>query len=383
MKGFCLAGLLSLITGCGVVSDYLAGTDNSAPPVELVDFNPTLSIQTLWSVRAGEGSEEQYLKLAPLVADGKVYVADREGRVGAYDAATGNSLWQAETESPISGGPGGGEGLILVGTRNAEVLALNETNGQVVWRAAVSSEVLTPPRAASGIVVARTVDGRLFGLDAQTGNRLWVYDSIVPVLTLRGISAPVLIDDKVIAGFANGKLAALTLSEGKLLWETSIAEPGGRTELERLVDISGEPRIADGIVYVAAFQGGVAAVEIDSGRVLWSREISSTAGLDIDAEQLYVSDENDQVLTLQRRDGGALWKQEKLQARAITAPVAYGDYVVVGDFEGYLHWMAQDDGRFVARVRVDDEGIIATPIVIDDTLYVTGRSGILTALRAS
>ncbi|MFP5344188.1 MAG: outer membrane protein assembly factor BamB [Gammaproteobacteria bacterium] len=263
------------------------------------------------------------------------------------------------------------------------MLALDEIKGGVTWRVRVSSEVLSPPRVAQGIVVVRCVDGRLFGLNAGDGSRIWVYDSAAPALTLRSTSAPLIVGDKVIAGFANGKLAAVSLQEGKLLWETAIAEPRGRTELERLVDISGDPQEYDGVVYAASFQGRIAAVQADSGQLLWARDLSSHAGIAVDERYVYVTDAQSQVYALDRRDGRSLWKQDKLRARALSAPAALGEYIAVGDFEGYLHWMARDDGRFVARVRVDDNGIIATPVVSADTLYVNGKGGVLAAFRLS
>ncbi|MEO5703045.1 MAG: outer membrane protein assembly factor BamB [Gammaproteobacteria bacterium] len=379
----CAVVLVSLVIGgCGTVGNFLAGKDNSAPPAALTKLESTVAVQTLWSKDVGSGSEEKYIKLPPVVAGDKVFTADRKGRVSAYGTASGQLLWETQTKAPISGGPGSGDGLVLVGTSEGEVIALNAGTGEIAWRSQVSSEILAPPHATQGVVVARTIDGKLFGLDAKQGTRIWVYEQSVPALTLRGTSAPLLVGDRVIAGFANSKLAAITLNEGKLLWEASVAEPRGRTELERLVDISGEMQVADGTIYVASFQGRVAAVDIESGRARWARNMSSNAGIGVGAGNLYVTDDQSHVWALDRRDGGTLWKQTKLQARSATAPAVIGNYVVVGDFEGYLHWMSQEDGSFVARIRIDDDGIIAAPVVVEDTLYVSGKGGVLAALRA-
>jgi len=379
----CAALLASLVAGgCGTVGDFFAGKDNSTPPSPLVTLQSSVAVQTLWSRDVGSGSEEQYIKLMPRVEGDKVFAADRKGRVSAYAGATGQPLWESQTKARISGGPGSGEGLVLVGTSEGEVIALNAGSGELVWNTQVSSEILAAPRAAQGVVVARTIDGKLFGLDAKTGARIWVYEQTVPALTLRGTSPPLVVDEKVIVGFANSKIAAITLSEGKLLWEASVAEPRGRTELDRLVDISGEMQVADAIIYVASFQGRVAAVDLESGRVQWARNMSSNAGIGIDKDNLYVTDDQGNVWALDRRDGGTLWKQDKLQARSVTAPAAIGNHVVVGDFAGYLHWMSREDGSFAARVRIDDKGIIAPPVAVDDTLYVSGKSGVLAALRA-
>ncbi len=369
------------VSGCGTVNDFLRGKDNTEPAAPLVVFQNSVQVQTVWSARVGSGSDDEYFKLTPNVANGKVFAADRKGRISAYDAVTGRALWSMESKVPVSGGPGSGDGVVLVGTSDGEVLALEEDSGALRWRASVSSEVLSAPTAAHGVVVVRTVDGKLLGLDVHEGKRLWAHDSTVPALILRSTSAPVIVDDKVLGGFASGRLVALALSDGRVLWETVIAEPHGRSELERLVDISAEPRVVDKTVYVSSYQGRIAALDIESGRLIWTRDMSSYAGLSVDERAVYVTDDKGQVFSLDRRDGRALWKQDKLRARAVTAPAVYKDYVVVGDFEGYLHWMARDDGGFVARVRVDEAGIITPPTVVGDMFYVNGKGGVLAALR--
>ncbi len=378
MKRLLILGAL-LLTGCAKVTDYFAGKSNAEPPAPLPALQVTLDVKALWTNRAGSGADKYYVKLAPALANGRIIAAAREGRVSAFDAARGQRLWETDVKALLAGGVGSGAGLALVGTNEAEVVALDENKGGVTWRARVSSEVLSPPRVAHGVVVVRCVDGRLSGLSAADGARIWVYDSAAPALTLRSTSAPLIVGDKVIAGFANGKLAAVSLQEGKLLWETAIAEPRGRTELERLVDISGDPQEYDGVVYAASFQGRIAAVQADSGQILWTRELSSHAGIAVDERYVYVTDAQSQVYALDRRDGHSLWKQDKLRARALGAPVVVGEHIAVGDFEGYLHWMARDDGRFVARTRVDDNGVIATPVAADNVLYVNGKGGVLAA----
>lgn len=374
--------VLLSISGCGTVQEYLSGKDNSDPPAKLNKMENTLAVQTLWSEDVGVGTDERYIKLLPSVQGNKIFAADTKGRVIAYDTATGQTLWETPLKKTrISGGVGSGEGLVLVGTSDGEVIAFDENTGAESWRASVSSEILAVPRAANGMVVVRTIDGKLFGLSAALGKRIWAYDSNVPVLTLRGASSPIVVGDKIIDGFANGKLAALSLNEGKLLWEVTIAEARGRTEIERIVDIS-DPLVFDDTIYVASFQGRVAAVDLDSGRLRWARDMSSHAGIGVDTKNVYVTDSDSHVLALSQSDGTTLWKQDKLHARAVSGPGVYGEYVVVGDFEGQLHWLAVEDGHFVARMKVDKEGIIATPIATDEAVYVSGKSGRLVAFRA-
>ena len=368
-------------SGCGML-DVFSSSDDSEPPAELVDFEPTLKIKTLWSTSIGEGSDEQRVNLVPKVYQGRVYAADRAGEVRVLDAASGDEVWSVETDRAISAGPGVGEGVVLLGTSDAEVVALDETNGEQIWRARVSSEVLSVPQIAEGIVVVQTIDGRVAGLDSLNGERRWIYQRSVPVLTLRGTSSPVIDGLQVISGFASGKLVALSLTSGKLLWEVSVTTPSGRSELERMVDLDGDPVVRDGIVYVATFQGDLAAVTADTGVVLWRRDASSFAGMSVDWRYIYLTDVRDSVWAFDPGNGSAVWRQKKLRGRRLSAPAIFDDYILVGDYEGYLHWLHTEDGRMVARSRPGDARIRVQPKVVLDTVYVYTDEGELTALTA-
>ena len=373
----CLAGL----GGCTTVGDWISGTDNTKPPAELVDFEPRIEPAIVWRRRVGSGADKRYLKLAPAVTEGRVYAADHDGRVSCFDAETGEEIWDRSVRVPISGGPGVGEGAIYVGTSDGEVLALSEEEGEVAWRARVSSEVLARPLQAEGVVVVRTIDGKLFGLDSGDGARLWVYDRTVPVLTLRGTSSPALAEGLVVAGFDSGRLVCLALATGQGLWETSVAVPRGRSELERMVDIDADPVIAGNVVYVVSYQGRVAALDLASGEIVWRRDMSSHAGLGVDRINVYVTDENSYVWALDRRSSASVWRQTQLEARRLTPPAVFEGYVVVGDFEGYVHWLDRDDGSFAARVQVDTDGILSAPVATPFALYVYGAGGELSALQ--
>jgi len=385
-----IASFVMLISGCSTyevaqdyVLEYFDSKDNREPPAELVNFRASLKVTKLWETNVGEGTKEMYLKLTPIVTYDKIFAASADGKVSAYDTTTGKLVWETKTDTQISGGPGSGDNLVFVGTSDAEVLALEQDTGKLKWRARVSSEVLAPPRADSGVVVARTIDGKLVGLSTENGTKLWTHDRPVPVLSLRGTSAPVIYDDVLIVGFASGKLAAISLQEGKTLWETRIAIPSGRSELDRMVDIDADPIVGDGVIHVVTFQGNIATVLLKTGQVVWQRDMSSHSGIAMDERYLFVSDDESHIWALDRESSSALWKQDKLHARAITAPAVYGEYVVVGDLEGYLHWINSDDGSFAARIRVDESPIIAPPVVVDDILYVTTEQGTLAAYQAN
>ncbi|HJP34431.1 MAG: outer membrane protein assembly factor BamB [Gammaproteobacteria bacterium] len=365
------------------VSDLVAGEqDNSIPPTELIKFEPTIDVQKIWSGRFGKGVDNLFIQLIPAPYKEAIYTADRDGRMIALSAATGEELWTERGKKlRISGGPGAGDGLVFAGTSDAEVVARDAESGEEKWIVQVSSEVLAPPRAAGGTVVVRTGDGKLFGLDSETGKRKWVYDRTIPVLTLRGTSAPVIYGGIVIAGFDNGRLVALDLATGKQEWETRLAVPTGRSDLERMVDVDAEPTIADDTAYVASFQANVAAVSIVNGQLEWTRKISSYSNLAVDESRVYVTDELGNVWALDRDTGTSIWKQEGLKARRVTGPAVVGDYVVVGDFEGYLHWIDRETGDFVHRLRLDDERILVPCRRIDDILLAFSSSGVLAAFR--
>jgi len=366
---------------CGTVKGWLTEDTYVAPPAELIEFSQEFTPERVWSINNGEGAAD-YSDLGVWLQADMVIAVDHEGEVASYEATTGRQLWQVELDVPVTTGAGGGDNLILVGSKEGEILALDETTGQLLWRKRLTSEVLAPPKASHNVVVARTADGRLTGLSAEDGAILWNYQRSVPLLSLRGTGAPVVEDDKVVAGYANGKLVALSIIDGKVLWEKSIAVPRGRSELDRLVDIDATPVIKQGKVYVVSYHGNVAAVSLDTGRILWSREASSRTGLDaVVGEAVFVSDDSDYVWAYQDGSGDALWRQTRLLRRTISAPAIVGDNILVGDFEGYMHWISRADGRFVARLQVAEAAIRSKPVVKDNLVYITAVDGTLTALR--
>lgn len=384
-----IASLLIALSGCSSVREsmtesvtgWFSDKDNAEPPAKLVDFKETVAVSQRWSARVGGDSKKLYVRLQPKVDGDRIYAAGAKGRVSAFDVNSGQLLWQVDTALPLRGGPGSGDGLVLLGTADAEVVALDRNSGAERWRAKVSSEVLAAPSAAEGVAVVRSIDGRIYGLSSADGKRIWIYDSSVPVLTLRGTSTPVISNGGVIAGLANGKLVALLLKNGALLWESRIAIPSGRSELERIVDIDADPIVANGVVHVATYQGNVATVALENGRGLWNRKMSSHAGIGADSKVLYITDEDSAIWALDRRNGSSYWKLDKLRARKLSAPAAYGEYIVVGDLEGYVHFLDRKSGAFAARIRVGNSPIVAAPIVAGDTVFISSSAGELTALR--
>jgi len=383
IRTFAVLLLVLVLPGCSWLGSILGGEDNSVPPTPLTKLEDPLPLRKLWSKGIGVGYDKQFLKLVPAAADGQLLIADRKGRVVALDVLTGKENWEVMTKVPVSAGPGAGEGLVLLGTSDAEVVALDAGDGSKRWAAAVSSEVLAVPQIDLGRVIVQTVDGNITALDAENGALLWIYDRSVPVLTLRGTSTPAVDHGLVVAGFANGKLVALSADKGFVGWETNVAIPQGRTELERIVDIDGDPVIVGTAVYVTTYQGRIAVIDLQSGNSGWKRDMSSYVGLGVDFSQVYVTDAQSHVWALSRSTGATVWQNEELSNRRLTAPVPYDDYIAVGDYEGYVHLLSRYDGRIVARARVDSDAIRARPLVVDNNLYVYSTDGKLAAYTLS
>lgn len=355
--------------------------DNIEPPAELTEFAASVVVDRVWSQGLGQGEERLGVRQHPVLSEGRLYAANTEGDVFALDAGSGKTLWKVETGLRLTGGPGVGEGTVVVGSLDGDLLALNPDNGAERWRARLSSEVIATPAVGGGLAVARANDGRVFGFNITDGERRWIYDRGLPSLTLRGNGAPVIEQGGVFLGYDNGQVVALRLEDGVQQWEQTVAAGEGRTEIDRMVDIDGEIVIDAGEVFAAAYNGQVLAISMEGGRPAWNREISGYSGLALAGEKLLLSDEDGTVWALDRRSGSALWKQEALAHRWLTTPAIHGEYAVVGDLEGYLHWLSLEDGALAARERLTREPIRATPQVADAVLYAVGTNGELGAYR--
>jgi len=379
--------LAFLLSGCSTISKWgssvLGGSDNAEPPAELTDIENPIALKKLWDTDIGVGYDEQFVNLVPFVNDDLLYIADRKGRVVALDALTGQEVWKVKTNKPVSGGPGVGGGMVFLGTSDAEIIALSAEDGSELWTAEVSSEVLSVPQVDFDKLIVQTSDGNVVALSVETGEQLWIHDRSVPVLTLRGTSTPVIDQGLVIAGFANGKLVGLSAEKGFPVWEVSVALAQGRSEIERLVDIDGDPVVIGGVIYVSTYQGRIAVIEASTGNQGWQRDMSSHVGLGVDFSQVYVTDDVSNVWAMARQSGASEWKLDKLLNRNVTAPEPFEDYVAVGDFEGYVHLLSRYDGSLVARARVDSKGISKKPLAHNGVLYVYGNSGDLAAFVLS
>ncbi len=369
-----------LLPGCAWIRGW--GDPEPGDPAKLVDFDKTLKVKKVWSTSTGAGVGDKGLGITPRYLSGTIYAADYKGRLTAVKADNGNKIWEKKTDLPFSGGPGVEGSLLVMGTIDGQVQAFDATNGSELWQAQGSSEILAAPAIADGIVVVRCIDGRVFGLDQATGARLWIHDRSVPLLTLRGNTELLIRAGTVFVGYDDGTVVALRLEDGVVAWEQSFVNPEGRTELDRLADVGQKMVMVATDLIVSSYKNRVTALAAESGRLLWFKDISSSTGVLVERTNLAMSDKNDEVWLLDRRNGSTMWKQDQLLNRGLTRPAIYGGQVVVGDAEGYLHWIDIESGAFVARVREGKDGFAGAPLAVGTTLYVLTKDGTLAAYRA-
>ncbi|MDR3492593.1 MAG: outer membrane protein assembly factor BamB [Gammaproteobacteria bacterium] len=353
--------------------------DNTPNPTPLTHITEEMTPHLMWYSNVNYGVGNDYLKYVPVVTDDAVITAGRKGNVTATNKANGKTLWSIYLNKPLSAGPAVSNEKVFIGTRDGKVVALNEKTGGALWQASVSSEVLAPPAAANGVVIVKAIDGQVSALSATDGHALWHFQQNEPALILRSGSAPEIYGNTAIIGFANGSLAKLTLHEGGLLWQQTIALPQGSFAIERMVDIDADPLVYKNQIYVATYQGKISVLELSTGKELWSHDLSSFTGLTADPVKVFVTDAKSYLWAFEDGTGTVDWRQTRLAARNITAPAAMGNYIIVGDEEGYLHWVSKQDGHFVARTRVNHSGILAAPVVNNNVAYILTKDGHLAA----
>lgn len=373
MKKLALVMLVAL-SGCGTVDTvkgWMGQGAGIAQPTKLVEFAQSAQFTERW--HGNFGSSVANPLQAALTKDA-VYGASDKGVLTRLDRTTGHEVWRIESNVVVSAGVGTGEGLVLIGSDKGEVQAYGE-DGKLRWKHTVSSEVLGVPQVADGVVVVRTGDGHIAGLSVADGKSLWVYERSTPALVVRSHASVTLRRGVVYAGFAGGKLVAFKISDGSLLWENTVSQPRGNTELERISDITSNPVLNDAQVCAIAFQGRLACYDAAGGNPLWSRDIDSDKGLYILRKQLYVSDSHGVVMALDKDSGSTVWKNDQLLLRNTSAPYATENFVVVGDYEGFLHALSREDGHFAARIKLDGSAISEAPVDMDNGLLVQTREG--------
>ena len=383
-----LPGLLSvtLLSGCSLFSGEEDVVKMSPLPTVENQFTPS----TAWDVSVGSGIGDFYSNLHPAYADSVVNAADRKGTVKAVNADDGKEVWSVNlaekdgwfSRKPalLSGGLTIADGHVYVGSEKAQVYALDAGTGAIVWQTTAAGEVLSRPTASDGLVLVHTSNGQLQALDQNSGVVKWTVNLDMPALSLRGESAPAVAYGAAIVGGDNGRVSAVLMQQGQLIWQQRISQATGTTEIDRLSDVDTTPVIVNGVVYALAYNGNLTALDLRSGQILWKRELGSVNDFIVDGNRIYIADQNDRILALTTDGGVTLWTQSDLLHRLLTAPALYNGSLVVGDSEGYLHWINPEDGRFVAQQKVDSSGFLTEPVVADGKLLIQAKDGTVYAI---
>lgn len=374
------SALMLLISGCSTFQEWFGSEgEDATAPVQLERIDSKVSLKKRWSSKIGDGQGDGFYKITPTLIDGVIYVASSDGEVAAINAANGARLWRVELERPLSGGVGHHNRSLYLGGADGSVLQLSAEDGAVEWEAAVSGEVLAAPVVSDDWVIVQTYDAKLLGFRSGAEEPSWTFTSDVPVLTLRGTSAPILIGDNAIAGFGDGKVVAVDVDSGNVSWEARIGVPQGSSEIDRIVDVDGAMTQQGIELFVASYQGRVAALDSRTGRKLWQQNVSSVTGTNVGFGNVYVADVDGTLSAFLRTGQGVRWQNIELGYRELSRPTPVSSYVATVDFEGYLHLLSQVDGQIVGRSKIGGDAARADMIADSGRLIIYADNGQLLA----
>lgn len=377
---FFILVLFTMLQGCSKLDDYLLGKDNTPQPKELKKIPDKVKVSQNWTVPVGKASKsKEYLRLQPVIQGNIVYTADASGLVQAVNKVNGKVEWTTSFHQGLVSGPAVANGYVALGTNNSSIALLNQTNGKKLWQVKVSGEVLSPPAISDKKIIVKTIDGKVYAFNAADGKQLWVAEHGSPSLVLKASSSPVIKGNLVLIGFSDGKLDALDVQTGRILWQRSIAYASGSSDVERLVDIDADPIVENNVVYLASFQGYIGALSLSDGHFIWKKPSSVYKNIALHGNSLYVTDSHDVIWSIDKNNGQVNWKQTALKARALTEPALINNNLVVGDKTGYLHFIDSQTGEILARSKVSG-GVSISPSVNRKNLYVLTDNGMLNQL---
>lgn len=365
------------LSGCARIKH---GTITKRRDTGLPTVSNEVDVKTDWVAHVSHGSQHKDYLYQPVAHNNAIYTTDYRGNLFAFDRTKAKYIWKDAIKAPIVTSPVYGDDKLFFATEDNKLYAVNSEDGKIAWHISLPSEVIDTPAYGPNLVVVKTTDGQLIAYNSADGEQKWTYKEIIPRLVLRQNSPPKIEYPYVFAGFADGKVVALAADSGRLVWEQTIAQPVGFSELKRMVDITGELQIEGDSLYVSSYHGNVAAIEIRTGQVKWARELSSKSGLAVNYRHVVVTDSKGLIWALNRDNGEVVWRQNDLESHQLTAPTTYEDYIVVADNDGRIYWMDDSDGHFVAREYLSTSGINATPLVYDSKVYVTSSNGNVMAL---
>ncbi|KTD28778.1 PQQ (pyrrolo quinoline) WD40-like repeat, enzyme repeat domain protein [Legionella maceachernii] len=364
-----------LLQACSKVDDYMLGKDNTPAPAALEPITPKAKVVEKWSVPIG-GSQKNnaHLKLIPEIVGNVVYTADASGLVQAINRSNGKLLWSKNLDHGLVSGPTVAAGVIAVGTDASAIVLLKQADGSQLWQQKLSGEVLAKPVITANKIIAKTIDGNLYAFNLANGEKLWLSDHGAPSLILKASSSPVVVGNLVLVGYSDGKMDAVDIQTGRLVWRRSIAYASGASDVERLVDIDADPIVRGNVAYLASYQGYIGALSLTDGQFIWRKPASVYRNMTIDSKTIYLTDSDDIVWAINRQNGQVNWKQVALKARGLTEPVLVGDRLVVGDKTGLLHVLATQNGELISRTEVGG-AITTAPSAAGNTIYVMSADG--------
>ena len=355
--------------------------DESLLPAELIEFTETVDVDQQWKASVGKGHEGLGIALNPTTDGETVYAASFNGNVIAINANNGRKIWKQSFDFSFTAGPTYKDGILVLGTNNGELINIDSMTGEILWTTTVSSEILAPVAIKDDQIFVRSVDGNLTAFLSDNGSLMWTANHRVPRLSLRGTTSPEVFANAVLSGFDDGKVSAYDLVDGSLLWEPMLTPPGGRTEIEKINDIDAPMTIVGNELYVGSYQGALAALALESGDIIWLTEASIYAGMAVDEDAVFVSESDGSVMALSRFTGREIWKKDNLLNRYPSAPVIIGDSIIVGDLEGYLHWLDKESGETQQRISIGKDKISSVPLVMEDTVIVQTDGGNLVSVK--
>lgn len=375
--------ICTMMQGCSQVDDYMLGKDNTPKPKDLKQIDSKVQVSQHWTVPVGKPHKTaEYLKLKPVIKGDTLYSADVSGLVQAVSKTDGHVKWSTQLKHGIVSGPSVADGFIAVTTNASTLVLLNQADGKELWQNKVSGEILSPPALSHQKVIAKTIDGKVYAFDAINGKQLWTAEHGAPSLVLKASSSPIILDNLVLIGFSDGKLDALELQTGQLVWQRSIAYASGASDVERLVDIDSDPIVKDKVAYIASYQGYIGALSLTDGQFIWRKPGSVYKNMVLSSNTLFLTDSNDVLWSIDSHTGHVNWKQTALKARGLTEPVLVGKDLVVGDKTGYLHVLGTQTGEILARSQLSG-GVSVSPSVAGRNLYVLTDNGMLNQLSVS
>jgi outer membrane protein assembly factor BamB len=392
MKSWC-KNLLAAGLSIGLLSACSSSDVEEEPVSELTEIQASVFPTLSWSTSVGDGVGDYYSQLRPAVNYGKVFVADRFGEVVAFDEATGDTLWEHDFSelfktsalaknkgARLAAGVTVAQGKVFIGGESGLLGVLNAEDGETLWHVVAGGELLSAPTVAEDLVVVNTSAGTLEAYNVDTGAKAWVFDMSLPNLTLRGTGSAGYEAGGFFVGSADGKVAVVIKSNGQLAWEQPIYTPSGGNEFTRMADVDMTPLLLGDNLYAVSYNGNLVSMEMRTGRIIWTRKYSSFNELASAGLNLFLVDDHSRIYAVDRRNGLELWSNSELANRGLTSPAIIGDYLVVGDFEGYLHFIDRTSGKLVGRIEIDSDGLYSQPLVVGDKIYVQGRSGMVAAV---